>query len=358
MNKKKLMLSGISIIIILIVIFLLVSYKWLSNKWLSNNNIPLDNAFINSTSDFELINAYNNATNLNILYSKTFSGNISYIVSKTNLNISTESEFNASTALKTTVAIKADGLRYNDYINITNLSSRTTYYVYIFDTTSSKVKSFVKKTNSIPAMTTKTGTLSDGTLSYTYTLYFPAQYGLTPSKKWPLLVSLNTNHFKSSNFNLPCIVFCIEAQRSNRSRYYSFYHKIQTTLKNIINDDTYHIDKNKLYTAGYSVGGCWAMDLANDSGSSDYKFKAAVGIGIGWWFGETIYYKNLGNLNIWLFYGENDKTWGKKGTKVAYQTIPRTIGDHFLTEMPGLDHVSCQIPVWQSPYTFIWLFSK
>lgn len=309
-----------------------------------------------NVSDFELINSYSYAARLNLLYPDSFSGDISYIVSLTDLDITTEAKFTASSAAKKEVTITADSLGYNNYIDISSLSSGTIYYVYVLNKTNGAVKSLVQTTKTNPLYSTKADTVSDGAASYISTLYYPAGFGQEPLKKWPLLVAIKAPGIVPQNPNFPCIVFCIDASYQDWNRYQTFYANIKPVLKNIIDDNTNRIDKNKLYTMGFSVGGCWAVDIANDDGSSDYNFKAVVGVGISSWLGQNEHCGNLGNANIWLFYGANDIQYGVNGTKVAHQTIPRTSGDHLLTEMPGVGHDSS--PVWASPYTFIWLFSK
>lgn len=322
--------------------------------------ISCDNELTNpsggNVSEFELINSYYSAAHLNILYPDYFSGDISYIVSAANLNITTEAEFTESSASKKGVTIIADSLRYNNYIDISSLSGGTTYYVYVLNKTNGMVRSLVQTTRTNPSYTTKTGLIGDGTATYTYTIYFPAGFGEDPLKKWPLIVAIKAPGIIPQNPNFPCIVFCVDASYQDWNRYQNFYANMKPTLETVIDDNTNLIDKNRLYIIGFSVGGCWAMDIANDDGSSDYNFAAVIGVGISSWLGQNEHCSNLGNTNIWLFYGANDISYGVNGTKVAYQTIPRTSGDHLLTEMPAVGHASS--PVWASPYTFIWLLSK
>ncbi len=310
----------------------------------------------NSLSGFRLIKSYTVATRLNLLYPDDFSGSVSYIVSSENLNINSEAEFNASSGTKKEVVITNDSLHFNNYIDISSLSASTNYFVYILDNTSSEVKILFGTTGNTPDFSSETGTVSDGDEAHTYTLYFPAGYDSDLSKKWPFIVSIKAPAIIPQNPEFPCIVFNINASYMDWDRYQTFYTNMKSTLNTILGNNSYRIDKDRLYAIGFSVGGCWAMDIANNDGSDDYQFAAVVGVGISNWLGQDAHCHNLGNTDIWLFYGEEDIAYGINGTKVAFQTIPRLTGEHLLTEMPGVGHNAA--PAWASPYTFEWMLSK
>lgn len=305
---------------------------------------------------FKLISAYGSSNRLNILYSEEFSGDISYIVSTTELKISSESSFIASPeyASRTDLSIIADDLQYNDYIDITGLLSGRTYYVYLLDVSNSEVFAMTAVTNTPSTSSTVTGTFT-GANTYNYTIYFPAGYDQDAPEGYPLLITIKWWDYVSGDADFPCIVIDTDMGGSS-STMQADMNALKNKLNEIIGDNTYNIDKNRIYAIGYSAGGCAAMIVANDS--TQFRVKSVIGLGISWWLGRPEYCSSLGITDIWLFYGENDIDYGQNGTKVAYQTIPQTGGDHFLTEIPDTDHGTCGIPLWSSPIPIIWLLSK
>ena len=153
---------------------------------------------------FHLSNLYSVNT-LHILYDRTFSGDISYIVSRTDLKIKTENEFNNSDAVKTDVSIAADGLIYDDYIDLPSLLSGTEYFVYIHDITTGTVESFTETTRQNSGSIQETGTITDGagTGTITYSINFPSGYDSDSSVLWPFLLSVKGPNMSSSDNDFP-----------------------------------------------------------------------------------------------------------------------------------------------------------
>jgi uncharacterized repeat protein (TIGR02543 family) len=315
----------------------------------------------NNLSDFYLINSYTISSALNIIYNKSYSGTITYIVSRNDLGITSKDQFNASTATKITKSITADDLIYDDYITTGSQMNGTKYYVYLLDNTSGEVKSLSRTTETNSGYTQESGTI-DGSASggsiITYTIYFPHDYDASSSKTWPFILSVKAPDFVSSNNNFPCIVFNTDVSGA-ASVLLIDTENVKNKVKAIIENPAYKIDKSRLYTIGFSAGGCAALVIANNDGSDQYKFKAVAGVGVSSWLGNSTYCSNLGGVHIWLFHGENDTTYGPQ-TVTAYNGIktntPGRTGDILLTEMPGTGHDAN--PAWASPYTFMWLLSK
>lgn len=305
---------------------------------------------------FRLVAAYGSSNRLNIIHDETFDGEVSFIVSAVDLGITSESGFLASPAYstRTDLTITADDLLYNDYIDITGLMSGRLYHVYLLDVSNSEVFSMSATTNSSAGYTTVTGTYS-GANTYPFNVYLPAGYDQDSPEGYPLLIAIKWWDYVTYDADFPCIVIDTDMGGSS-STMQADMNALKNRLNQVIGDNTYNIDKDRIYAIGYSAGGCAAMIIANDS--TQFRVKAVIGLGISWWLGRPEYCGNLGDTGIWLFYGQNDTDYGQNGTRVAYQTIPQSGGDHFLTEIAGTDHGSCQIPLWSSPVPMEWLLGK
>lgn len=136
-------------------------------------------------SGFHLVNSPAASTNrLDILYNRDYSGTISYIVSTTDMGITSKDEFNLSAADKTGVSITADtsdGPVYDDYIAVTGCTPSTLYFVYIMDTANGEVRVLTQTTKPSGSRVQETGIITgyaDGEYPdgypIEYTISFPA----------------------------------------------------------------------------------------------------------------------------------------------------------------------------------------
>lgn len=315
----------------------------------SPDNTP-DTNYTIYVDDFTLANSLlTSTTRLDILYNTDFEGDISYIVNTSDLGITTEAEFNASSAAKTEITITDDDRAYNDYIQLAVLSNKK-YYVYILIKDSGEVKALTATTKASATSVQETGTVNGAT----YYINYPAGYNSSSSTTWPFILCVNAPNFTANDPNFPCITFYI----SGISYSDTTLAALKAKITSIIEDSSYKIDKSRLYTGGFSTGGCYVMMLTKNDGSSGYEFNAVVAIGVNSWITSPI--GTLATKNIWLFYGENDTVAGTNsgGTVSTYNSIPKTSGDHFLTEIPAVNHDNSYNPPWQSPYTLRWMLSK
>ncbi len=303
-------------------------------------------------TDFRLINSYNSATRLILLYPKTVSGDIVYTESATDLGISTVADFNNSTATKTTKTVVADDNIYDDYI--TSLSYATLKKIYFYVLYNGELRVFTG-TTSVYGYREVTDSITGSTVM-DVTITLPAGYDDDTSKTWPLVVSLKGSKFSG----LACITICININWDSYSQFFNDLAAIKSFVNSAISG-TYtvegaslRINRDKIYGFGFSAGGCAVMIFANDDGSDLYEFNSVVGVGISDWVGED-YSDNLGDKNIWLFAGEDDTTYGPQ-TVDAFGFLPDGSGEHLLTEMPGVGHASNVVV--SCPYMYMWLLSK
>jgi predicted esterase len=306
------------------------------------------------SGNFSLVNSQTSpSSRLDILFYKTFSGTISYILSKTDLKITNPAEFSASAAAKTTVTITADDQIYNDYIAISSLSSNTTYYVYILNSDTGLLTVLSRATKASATSSQETGTLSGYSGTITWYLNFPAGYDTAQWTAWPLVISIKAPNFTANDANFPCITFNTDVTGGSYDQMVYDVERIKEKLNSIIENPAYRINKSRIYGCGFSAGGCAMMKIANNDGSSQYKLIALAVNGISGWLGTNADWTgNLGDTNIWISRGETDTY----GADVAHANMPKTSGDHLLSIYPGVGHDSS--PTWASPYTFSWLLSK
>jgi|GEM_PF-1204285 len=308
----------------------------------------------------EVVASHHQAGQLDVLYDVSYTGSLRYIVSASDLGISTKARFEASSATKTTVTVTADDRLYDDYFTVTSLAQGTLYHLYLLDEASGEVRTLSQTTGTNNGITSETGTISENAKP-NYTIYFPNCYDASSSKTWPLLLTMKGGTFITGNNDFPCVVFSIDVD-GNSSTLSSDTWRIRDKVKTIIEDSSYKIDKDRLYAAGFSAGGCAALMIANNDGSSQYQFKAVVGVGVSAWLGTTTYgdySSNLGDVHIWLLYGNNDEDYGPQ-TITAYNGIksntPDRTGDLRLSMMPDTAHAAG--PAWDSAQIFKWLLSK
>lgn len=311
-------------------------------------------------SEFALVNSQlGSPYRLDIVYNREFSGEVSYIVSAGPLAITTADEFDASAADKATTAITADDLVYDDYIPLSSLSSATKYYVYI--KSGAELKSLSRTTYAAASAghSPVTGTIAGDFGPYDYTITFPENYYVT-REKWPFLLSMKTWGF--SNPNLPCVVFSIDIHSGSEGDYAEI-EKVKKTIRSFIGNPANGIDPSRLYMAGYSAGGCAAMLMAGNITmdtpthqwvESGYTLdvNAILAEGVSPWL--QYHCENLGDVDIWLFYGETDFLIN---TAIigALETLSGD-GEHMQTVMPGVGHSAG--PMIDSPHTMMWLLSR
>lgn len=311
-------------------------------------------------SGFSVINSYSVASGLNILYNKSFSGTVSYKMSRKYFDVTDAAGFDTITSIdgQGSKTITADELTYDDYIYTGSIMTGTSFYIYLLNQSTGEVRTLTHATDTNPGYTSKTDTSTSGDSTISYTIYYPYGYDPSASKTWPLVLSIKGPSLVTGNNQFPCVVFKTDVS-GTAGVMQNDVNNIRQTLKAFIENSTNRIDKNRLYTIGFSAGGCAALMIANDDGSSQYNFKAVVGVGVSSWLGNSSYSSNLDNVHVWLYAGENDTTWGPQ-TVSAYNGIvantPGRTADLLLTEMPGVAHDSN--PVWASPYMYMWLLSK
>jgi hypothetical protein len=305
----------------------------------------------------EAVASHHQAGELDVLYDVSYAGSLRYIVSSSDLGIKTKAQFDASAATEVSATVAADDRLYDDYFTIESLAQGTLYYIYLLDEESGEVRVLSQTTGMNKGITTQSGSIPENSTP-DYTIYFPNGYDASPSKTWPFLLTMKGGTYIVGNNDFPCIVFKIDVDGAMETLSPDTG-RIRDKVKTIIEDPSYRIDKDRLYIAGFSAGGCAALMIANNDGSSQYQFKAVVGIGVSEWLKDAYFCSNLGSVSIWLLYGEDDTSWGSQ-TVTAFNGIksntPNRTADLRLSMMPKTGHEAS--PAWDSAQVFKWLLSK
>ena len=113
----------------------------------------------------------------------------------------------------------------------------------------------------------------------------------------------------------------------------------------------YHVDRNRIYLVGYSMGGYGAWETA---AAHPELFAAIVPISGG---GDPNQAKPLTRLAIWAFHGENDKAVKVEESQRMIEAVRREGGEPRLTILPKEGHGICgsvcdRTDLWE------WLFQQ
>jgi predicted peptidase len=113
----------------------------------------------------------------------------------------------------------------------------------------------------------------------------------------------------------------------------------------------YHVDRNRIYLVGYSMGGYGAWETA---AAHPELFAAIVPISGG---GDPDKAKQQTRLAIWAFHGENDKAVAVEESQRMIQAVRRAGGEPRLTILPKEGHGICgavcdRTDLWE------WLFQQ
>jgi predicted peptidase len=173
-----------------------------------------------------------------------------------------------------------------------------------------------------------------------YLLYLPQNY--SSETKWPLLLYLHgsgergydldrvklcgPNPLLARGLNLPMMILvpqCRPEQSWNIEQLSAFLDQMESKFS---------IDRDRVYVAGFSMGGNGAWQLA--SGASE-RFAGIVPVAGDGSVGNA---SALVNLPIWAFHGEEDKTVPAQGSTKIVEAIKQAGGQPKLTIFPKTGH--------------------
>lgn len=156
-----------------------------------------------------------------------------------------------------------------------------------------------------------------GLLSYgddTYKLWLPYNFEMNfTNEKYPLVISLHggttlTNHYfapfivndEQEKIDYPCLFF---APNNSNKRFAENAGWIREVIHNMIEDESYCIDTNRIYIVGFSMGADGTTYMAQDL-YDDYGYITAAIVPSG---GGKYYYMSAtalrDNTSMWIHYG-------------------------------------------------------
>ena len=227
--------------------------------------------------------------------------------------------------------------------------------------------------------------------SFRYQVYVPSDY--TPSKTWPVIVSLHGNgrqgtdgmlqtgtdfaiRIRENRAPFPAIVVFPQAKSGTRWFYPQMQQLVMAELDRTIAE--FRVDTTRLYLQGYSMGATGSYRLA-------YKFPdrfAAVVVvagrveaGVGYTPDEitvdhatnpviassdpfSALAAGLRNIPMWIFHGDADRNVPVDQSRRLVAAL-RSLGAPLrYTELPGADHDNAPPKAYAEAELFQWLLSQ
>ena len=226
-----------------------------------------------------------------------------------------------------------------------------------------------------------------------YEVYVPAGY--SASKAWPLIVSLHgggrqgtdgiqptatdfASHIRNSRASVPAIVVFPQAQPNTRFMYPEMENLVMAELRRTIAE--YHVDTNRIYLQGNSMGGEGAYRIAYRwprtfaalvVSSGPVRVDAQIG------FPQEIIdmdhnanpfsaaqdpYAALAagikHLPIWIVHGDSDQVIPIEESRRLVDALKREGAAVHYTEYPGSSHDGTAATAYKDEALYTWLFAQ
>jgi predicted peptidase len=197
-----------------------------------------------------------------------------------------------------------------------------------------------------------------------YLLYLPPDYNKDAAKKWPLILFLHGSGERGSDVSKvkvhgpPKVVekdpdsalskeFIVVSPQCPAGRGWK-----TDTLITLLDDvqGKYHVDADRIYLTGLSMGGFGTWDLASNYPD---RFAAIVPMCGG---GQTEMARRLKNLPIWVFHGDADPAVPVKRSDDMVEALKKLGADVKYTKYPGVGH-DCWTRSYANPDLYTWLLS-
>ena len=234
-------------------------------------------------------------------------------------------------------------------------------------------------------------TITAGAESYRYQIYVPADY--TPSKTWPVIISLHGNGRQGSDGMLqtgtdfairvrenrapfPAIVVFPQAQVGTRWFYPQMQQLVMAELDRTIKE--FRVDTTRLYLHGYSMGATGSYRLAckwPDRFAAVVVVAGRVEPGAQYTPEEIAIDRTanpvvaasdpfsalatrLRNTPIWIFHGDADEQVPVSQSRRLVAALKSIGAPVRYTEIPGADHNSAPPKAYAESALFRWLLSQ
>ena len=189
-----------------------------------------------------------------------------------------------------------------------------------------------------------------------YQIFLPAEYGVDPERRWPLILSLHgaaargTDSSQILKADLPATIeagvdypFIIIAPLCPADTWWSDHlPAIDILLKEV--NDRYLVDNNRISVTGVSMGafGVWHLGVAYPQ-----RFSALVPIsgGAAWFYGFPEKARSLAHVAVWIFHGEADPIIPLREAMVLADELKAVGNSSRLTIIPESGH-----DIWKQVY--------
>ena len=200
-------------------------------------------------------------------------------------------------------------------------------------------------------------------VGYRYSLYVPEGYDEAGSKKWPLIVFLHGSGERGEDLEVlarhgpPKMIanghkfpaFVASPQAPNHSTWEP--HSIKALVDAVIRE--HHIDENRIYITGISMGGYGVWDAVN---TYPHLFAAAVPIcgsaGV-----KFVAAERIKHVPVWIFHGADDTVVPAANSQRIYDALVEAGGTPKLTIYAGTGHDSWT-QTYEDPDLWEWLFAQ
>jgi predicted peptidase len=196
---------------------------------------------------------------------------------------------------------------------------------------------------------------------FDYLLFLPQDYGKDSAKKWPLIVFLHGSGERGTDVNLvkkhgppkivenkPDFPFVVVSPQCPPVKSWNPF-ELNALLDDVL--AKYHIDKDRVYLTGLSMGGfgtwAWAMQSAD-------RFAAIAPICGG---GDPTMVRRLRDMPIWVFHGGADPTVPVERSRTLVEGLKEAGNTKVkYTEYPGVGHDSWT-KSYDNPELYDWFLS-
>jgi predicted peptidase len=178
---------------------------------------------------------------------------------------------------------------------------------------------------------------------YKYLCYLPDNYDSIRNKKWPLIIYLHGKSVcgndlnKLKRYGIPFYIdrgmqfkAVVVSPQCPAGRNWTSENWFQSLYNEIT--EKYHIDTNRIYLTGMSMGGFGAWDLAI---KYPRRFAAVVPLCGG---GKPQLVCAIKDVPIWVFHGNMDEIVPLKRSEEMVEALKKCGGDPMFTVLKGKGH--------------------
>lgn len=230
-----------------------------------------------------------------------------------------------------------------------------------------KIAAFLLATTSMLPADTQTPTSFSGDfvipVSYRYLLSKPEGYGTDKDKKWPLVVFLHGSGERGTDLELvkkhgppkllaagqkfPAVIASLQCEPGNLWN----SHGVKAVTDHLVK--TLHIDPDRVYLTGISMGGFGTWDTAFEYPETFAAIAPICGgAGVRW-----VTAARLKKMPCWIFHGDKDGAVPIENSQKIYDALKKIGAPVQFTIYPGIGHDSWT-QTYDNPEFWKWLFAQ